>query len=121
MCHTVNVARIAICIAGLSCSVALRSGEPGAESVPTYNLAGISVNSVTGGPVARALIQIWCFGAGGVIADGLLTNGSGGFRFTGLPQGRCTLSAKRPGFEDGQAEDAGGLVVGPSRETCESQ
>jgi len=116
MCHTVNVARIVICIVGLSCNVVLRSGEPAAESAPTYNLAGISVNSVTGGPVARALIQIWCFGASGAIVDGVLTNGSGGFRFTGLPQGRCTLSAKRPGFEDGQAEDAGGLVVGPSHE-----
>ena len=121
MCHTVNVARIVICIVGLSCNVVLRSGEPAAESAPTYNLAGISVNSVTGGPVARALIQIWCFGASGAIVDGVLTNGSGGFRFTGLPQGRCTLSAKRPGFEDGQAEDAGGLVVALHAKTCESQ
>jgi hypothetical protein len=111
-----NGARIAICVAAFSCPAVLRGGETAAESAETYNLAGIAADSITGAPVARALVRIWCFGAGGAVADDLLTNGGGGFRFTGLPQGRCTVSAKRPGFEDGQPEDAGGLVVGPSRE-----
>jgi len=114
MWPTIKVSRIAICVVGISCPIILRSGEMATESGVTYNLAGIAANSVTGAPVTRALVQLRCFGAGGAVVDDLLTDGSGGFRFAGLPQGSCTLSAKRPGFEDGQAE--GGLVVGPSRE-----
>ena len=111
-----NLARITIWAAALPYTVAGSIGETPAESGSVYTLAGIVANSATGAPIARALVSVQCFGTGGVAMDGVLTDGSGGFRFTGLPQGRCMLSSKRPGFEDGHSEDTAGLVVGPSRE-----
>jgi hypothetical protein len=48
--------------------------------------------------------------------EDILTDASGAFHFTGLPAGSCTLSAKRPGFEDGAPAESGPITIGPSRD-----
>ncbi len=56
-------------------------------------LRGIVVNSATGEPIPHALVQIFL---GDVQA--MLTDAAGRFEFAGLPQGRTTVMARKPGF-----------------------
>jgi hypothetical protein len=60
---------------------------------PTFELRGVVVNSVTGKPVAGALVQLFAFTQ--------LTQFSGSdgtFVFTGIARGRFPLTARKPGF-----------------------
>ena len=80
--------------------------EPPALSEPaapppnptTYSLTGIVVNSVTGEPVPRALVQV----AGPPLTTNtplaLLTDSEGRFEFPDLPESDITVAARKPGF-----------------------
>jgi hypothetical protein len=106
----------------------------------TYTLKGTVVNSVTGEPISRALVQ---FGADETPANespfihlstdtdteatnyayrerSMLTDREGRFKFEGLPQMRTSLIARKPGFYDPaqlsgdwQPRASGALEVGP--------
>ncbi len=101
----------------------------------TYTLSGTVINSVTGEPVGRALVQLGANETPVIHAPTdpdskaanyayrerlMLTDREGRFKFEGLPQMRTTLSATKPGFYD-QAQisgdwaprAAGGIEVGP--------
>src|SRR5579884_1526946 len=67
------------------------SSNTGADG--KYVLTGTVVNSVTGEPVPRALVQLY----GGSNAS-MLTDFSGTFRFEGLQQGPVSLTTRKPGF-----------------------
>lgn len=58
-----------------------------------YSLGGRVVNSASGAPVSRALVEI-PIGRG----QALLTDGDGHFEFSGLPAGETTLNVRKPGF-----------------------
>jgi hypothetical protein len=64
----------------------------------TYSLSGIVLNSVTGEPVRRALVQV----AGPPLTTAnpmaLLTDSEGRFEFPDLPEADITVAARKPGF-----------------------
>jgi Carboxypeptidase regulatory-like domain len=78
-----------------------------------YSLNGTVVNSVTGEPIRRALVQIYM---GPEQAS--LTDDSGHFEFKGLPPGQTSVTVQKPGFfsEDEAARKGSGpalVTVGP--------
>jgi len=54
------------------------------------------VNSVTGEPVRRALVQVGSSAGGGQIS--MLTDAEGRFEFPALPESELVLTARKPGF-----------------------
>lgn len=100
----------------------------------SYTLSGTVVNSVTGEPVNRALVQISTFqvpvyhrqgeGESNVLQPSyrqrtMLTDREGRFKFEGLAQMRTTLIARKPGFfsrqelSEGSSHDSR-VDVGPN-------
>lgn len=63
------------------------------QTSPAYDLRGEVLNSVTGKPVAGALVQIY---GGGRWAQ--FSNSDGAFVFSGLPPGQYPLIVRKPGF-----------------------
>jgi len=63
----------------------------------TYTISGTVLNSASGQPLRRALVQV---ATGGNPAT--LTDGEGHFEFHDLPGGRVTISATKPGFFNDQ-------------------
>jgi hypothetical protein len=60
-------------------------------AVPGYTVRGTVINSVTGQPVARALVSLWQDRA-------MLTDSSGAFSFDNVSLGSYALSVTKPGF-----------------------
>lgn len=58
-----------------------------------YVLNGTVVNSITGEPVRRALVQLYAQGE-----QAALTDSEGKFEFERLPRGQFGLAARKPGF-----------------------
>ena len=83
----------------LACSLAVAQVPRGSDNSSDasvegkYVLTGTVVNSVTGEPIPRALVQV---NAG--VARSMLTDFSGSFRFEGLQQGSFSISSRKPGF-----------------------
>src|SRR5437868_2109913 len=71
------------------------SGLTGASgaSGDKYSLTGTVLDSVTGEPIRRALVQI---SVGDQLAT--LTDSNGTFQFDGLPAGQTGITARKPGF-----------------------
>ncbi len=65
----------------------------GADTGTRYTLSGTVVNSVTGEPIRRALVQIFMAGQ-----QAVLTDASGHFEFNDLPPGQTAVSVRKPGF-----------------------
>lgn len=79
-----------------------------------YALSGTVVNSATGEPVRRALVQIFL-----AAGQSVLTDGSGHFEFSDLPPGQTSVTVRKPGFftdqEINPVQGAPALVqVGPN-------
>jgi hypothetical protein len=66
--------------------------EPSGTSENSYSLGGTVINSATGEPIRRALVQI------STGTNPVLTDGDGHFEFNNLPSGQITVSATKPGF-----------------------
>jgi len=82
-----------------ACQVFSQIQESSAKSETKYSLSGTVVNSVTGEPIRRALVQIY-MGPG----QASLTDDSGHFEFNGLPPGQASVTVKKPGFfSEGEA------------------
>src|SRR5437762_14032573 len=64
---------------------------------PKYKLSGTVINSVTGEPIRRALVQLY---AGSQLVA--LTDGNGQFEFEGLSPGNTSINVHKPGFFDDQ-------------------
>lgn len=60
---------------------------------PRYAIRGTVVNSVTGTPIARAIVEL-----NFQYTRYTMTDSNGAFRFEGVPEGLVTLRAERPGF-----------------------
>jgi hypothetical protein len=63
------------------------------DSRKTFSVSGNVVNSVTGEPVSRALVQIFVGGQ-----KSALTGPDGHFEFSGVPGGQTAVNAEKPGF-----------------------
>ncbi len=86
-----------------ACQVFSQIQESSAKSETKYSLSGTVVNSVTGEPIRRALVQIY-MGPG----QASLTDDSGHFEFNGLPPGQASVTVKKPGFfSEGEAARKG--------------
>ncbi len=59
----------------------------------TFTLSGTVVNSVTGEPIARAMVR-----TNGPVQRTGFSDGEGHFQFDGLPAGQVTLTAQKPGY-----------------------
>src|ERR1700683_1752034 len=64
----------------------------GAEA-DRYSLSGTVVNSATGEPIRRVLVEcsLDC-------TQAMLTDGEGRFEFDDLPEGQASINARKPGF-----------------------
>ncbi len=69
---------------------------------PKFSLSGTVVNSVTGEPVRRALVQI--YGP----EQAVLTDSDGKFEFSNPPPGQTSIAARKPGFMSEQEMPGGG-------------
>jgi hypothetical protein len=70
---------------------------------PTHTVSGSVVNSATGEPIPRALVQIM-----GGLQRSDLTDSQGSFRFEGVPEGRAMFMARKPGFFSSEELSRGG-------------
>jgi hypothetical protein len=83
--------------AGLQISSFETEGQTGGSSPAAagpYTLNGIVVDSVTGAPIRRALVQL----VG--LTRGALTGEDGKFHFENLPQIQTNVAAMKPGYSD---------------------
>lgn len=75
---------------GIACLVIVAAMAPAASvAQQTYSISGVVTNSVTGQPIARALVETQ--------QDGVLTDNEGRFELQ-LPQGYSQLLVRRPGY-----------------------
>jgi len=72
-----------------------------------YSLSGSVVNSLTGEPVRRALVQIGEQNGGAAVTDN-----AGHFQIGGLKEGQKFVSVVKPGFGDWRAPDQSVVQVG---------
>ena len=92
--RTISVCCIALVL--LSTVVAAQSdAEAPAPSTTSHELSGVVLNSVTGEPVRRALVQI--SGASGMQRSAL-TDSEGRFEFTSVSDSEVNVVARKPGF-----------------------
>lgn len=90
-------------------SVLFLSLAAGAQAAPAsvndgtiYSLTGIVQNSVTGEPVAHALVQMVS-----VSSASTFTDSGGHFEFDNLPAAITTVTARKPGFLSPEETDVG--------------
>lgn len=74
-------------------SVAQGQSSPSSSSTETYSISGTVVNSVTGEPIARALVR-----TNGMVQRTVFTDGEGHFQMDGLPPVQISLMAQKPGY-----------------------
>lgn len=76
-----------------------------------FKVDGVVVNSVTGKPIPRALVQIFS-----PIQSAILAGNEGEFSFPGVAEGPARLAAFKPGFFDKKTSVYGtgrGIIIGP--------
>lgn len=85
------------------------------------SIAGVVVNAATGAPLDRVEVRLFTPGAPGEQVGASLTDASGAFRFSGLPEGKYRLEASRRGYITGGYQDHNGfstaVVTGPQQDT----
>ncbi len=92
----------------LSCALAhAQGGYVGPRSYdpnsPQHTVSGSVVNSATGEPIPRALVQLM-----GPLQRSDLTDSQGSFRFEGVPEGRAMFMVRKPGFFSSEELSRGG-------------
>ena len=70
---------------------------------PKHTVSGSVVNTVTGEPIPRALVQIM-----GPLQRSDLTDSQGRFHFEGVPEGRAMFMARKPGYFSSEELSRGG-------------
>jgi hypothetical protein len=87
--------------------------QPPSNSEPSYALTGTVINSMTGEPVRRALVQVLTGSQ-----PSALTDGDGHFEFDEVLGTRVSVTARKPGFFTDQAinrmsPEAKSVTLGP--------
>ena len=72
-----------------------QSDDSESSGGPGFTVGGVVVNSVTGDPVRRALVQITNLSGG---PSSSFTDSEGKFQFTHVPVADVVLAARKPGF-----------------------
>ncbi|MBZ5566748.1 MAG: carboxypeptidase-like regulatory domain-containing protein [Acidobacteriia bacterium] len=62
-------------------------------NAPTHDVSGSVINTATGEPIPRALVQMF-----GPSQRSDFTDSQGSFRFEGVPEGQAMFTARKPGF-----------------------
>jgi len=101
---TLRPARLGIVVlALLICASARAQADPPeaaaapAPAVSTLSLSGVVVNSATGEPVRRAMVQAASTSGSGTTVS-ILTDSEGRFELAGLPESDINVLAHKPGF-----------------------
>jgi hypothetical protein len=81
--------------AGFQTVINRNASGDNSNATGSYTLSGTVVDSVTGAPIRRALVQL-----NGVQSRLALTDEGGKFRFENLVQCQCAISAIKPGYAD---------------------
>lgn len=81
-----------LCSAGLVLSSASAAQSPSANG-ETFTLSGTVVNSVTGEPIARAMVR-----TNGAVQRTAFSDSEGHFQIDGLPAVQVTVTAQKPGY-----------------------
>jgi hypothetical protein len=81
-----------LCGVGLILSSASAAQSPSANG-ETFTLSGTVVNSVTGEPIARAMVR-----TNGAVQRTAFSDSEGHFQIDGLPPVQVTLTAQKPGY-----------------------
>lgn len=101
--------RVTLTVLTMSVAAALLSAQvlpppqetpPSPPAGPLVTVSGVVLNSATGQPLPRALVEFL-----GIPGLGILTNGEGRFEIPGVPSGDHTFSVTKPGFRAAQSED----------------
>jgi hypothetical protein len=90
---------LAACLLLAAATLFAQSDESDLSANSGYTVSGIVVNSVTGDPVRRALVQITNL-AGGPSSS--FTDSDGKFQFTHVPAADVVLVARKPGYFNDQ-------------------
>lgn len=103
---------ILVVVCAVTSAVYAQSAPGSQDSEADYKLAGSVVNSVTGEPVRRAVVQL--FAGSERLA---FTDANGQFEFDNLVAGRAALRVRKPGFleehEAGQGAGPQTAKIGP--------
>lgn len=86
-----------LCLAVFGSSLAQYASAPVSKSSGNFTLNGTVVNSVTGEPIARALVQIL-----GFVQRTAFTDTEGHFQIDGLPSGATNIDLQKPGYSSPQ-------------------
>lgn len=99
-----------LCGVGLILSSASAAQSPSANG-ETFTLSGTVVNSVTGEPIARAMVR-----TNGVVQRTAFSDSEGHFQIDGLPPVQVTVTAQKPGYSASRFPgSAGGWIqIGPN-------
>ena len=100
---------LVLCTVGLILSEISAAQSPSANG-ETFTLNGTVVNSVTGEPIARALVQ-----TNGRVQRSAFSDSEGHFQIDGLPAVQVTLTAQKPGYStqhNGPGAAAGWIAIG---------
>src|SRR5579859_3635877 len=89
------------------------SSVPAGNPPKKYKLEGSVINSLTGEPVPRALVQL-----NGQTQESVLTGSDGRFHFDAVPEGQVVVNVRKPGFfekEQGRLSSwvRSTVIVGP--------
>ena len=86
---------LAGCLLLAAMTLFAQSDESDSNASSGYTVSGVVVNSVTGDPVRRALVQITNLPGG---PSSSFTDSEGKFQFTHVPAADVVLVARKPGF-----------------------
>jgi hypothetical protein len=79
------------------------------SNTETFTFSGSVVNSVTGEPIAHALVR-----TSGLIQRSVFTDGQGRFQMDGLPPAQVTVTVQKPGFVSDAGAFATPVRIGPN-------
>ena len=95
------------CIALAGLSPAQVNSSPHPQTPALSRLSGTVVNSVTGEPIARALVRVY-----GVAQRSAFTDSEGHFQIEGLPAGPTNIDLQKPGYSNQQDSGTNRVIIG---------
>ncbi len=112
-CALRSTAVLILCSVGLIlCQAAAAQISSPSANAETFTLSGTVVNSVTGEPIARAMVR-----TNGQVQRSAFSDSEGHFQIDGLPPVHVTLTAQKPGYSTqhiGPNTGAEWIQIGPN-------
>ncbi len=99
---------VLICMLCLDLFGLAQYGSPSSSAnSATFTLSGTVVNSVTGEPIARALVRV-----SGIVQRNVFTDTEGNFQIDGLPPGWVHIELQKPGYRSSQNGGTDAVNIG---------